>query len=82
MRNRSRIGEVVREERRARGLTQGELADLSGTGFNFISQLERGKATVRLDKLLAVLEVLGLSLFARSGTRTIELERREDLDAD
>lgn len=56
------IGQAVREERQARELTQQELGELAGTGLNFISQLERGKATVRLDKLLSVLRVLGLEL--------------------
>jgi len=70
----NRIGAVIKKERKARRLTQRELADLTGTGFNFISQLERGKTTVRLDKLLAVLDVLGLRLFARSGSNVIDLD--------
>lgn len=56
------IGKVIRLERRAARLTQQQLGELSGAGMNFISQLERGKPTVRLDKVIEVLKVLGLEL--------------------
>lgn len=54
----------VRRRRRNLGLRQEELADLAGTSARFISTLERGKPTVRLDKLMAVLDALGLELRA------------------
>lgn len=56
----SDIGPIVRQARRAHGLTQTQLAGLAGTGLRFISELERGKPGVALDKTLAVLAVLGL----------------------
>jgi len=43
-------------------LTQAQLAGLSGTGLRFISELERGKPSISLHKLLPVLAVLGLQL--------------------
>lgn len=54
------IGAAVRQARRTHGLTQTQLAGLAGTGLRFISELERGKPSVALDKTLAVLAVLGL----------------------
>ena len=54
------IGAAVRLARRSHGLTQTQLAGLAGTGLRFISELERGKPSVALDKTLAVLAVLGL----------------------
>jgi HTH-type transcriptional regulator/antitoxin HipB len=57
-----RIGAIVRAHRQAAGLNQAALAGLAGTGIRFISDLERGKPNVALDKLLAVLAVLGLKL--------------------
>ena len=57
-----RIGDIVRAHRHAAGLNQAALAGLAGTGTRFISDLERGKPNVALDKLLAVLAVLGLKL--------------------
>jgi y4mF family transcriptional regulator len=56
------IAEAVRTARRTHGLTQTDLAGLSGTGLRFISDLERGKPNVSLSKVIAVLEALGLRL--------------------
>lgn len=50
----------VRRKRKLLKLTQKELADLAQCGPDFVYDLERGKPTVRLDKLVPVLEVLGL----------------------
>lgn len=52
----------VRRKRKVLRLTQKELAELAGCGPDFLYDLERGKPTVRLDKLMPVLEVLGLRL--------------------
>lgn len=46
-------------------LTQQELADLAGVSPRFIHELENGKPTVRLDRLLAVANTLGLELVWR-----------------
>lgn len=56
------LGAEVRRIRKALRLTQKELADLAACGPDFLYDLERGKRTVRLDKLIAVLGVLGLQL--------------------
>ena len=53
------IGQIVRAVRRAQGLRQDQLAGAAGVGVRFVSELERGKATVRLEKMLAVLDTLG-----------------------
>lgn len=44
------------------GLRQPELAAAAGVGLRFIVELERGKLSVQLDRVLAVLQVLGLNL--------------------
>lgn len=54
------IGATVREARRAAGLRQDELAASAGVGVRFVVELERGKPTVQLDKILQVLTALGL----------------------
>lgn len=59
------LAEQVRARRASLALGQEELAELSGTSVRFIRSLEQGKATVRLDKVQAVLDVLGLELTAR-----------------
>ena len=58
----SEMGATVRARRQALGLKQGELADLAGCSARFVHTVEAGKATVRLDKLIDVLNVLGLRL--------------------
>lgn len=52
----------VRDMRRARGMTQADLATLAGVGRRFLSELENGKPTLRLDAVRAVLRVFGLTL--------------------
>ncbi len=59
-------------ERKAQGLSQTQLATIAGVSLNFMSQLEGGKHSVRLDKVCAVLEALGLEIrlvYRRSGGR-------------
>lgn len=56
------IGEVVRKVRKKQGATQVEFASLCGVGVRFISELENGKSTVQVGKLLQVLKCLGLEI--------------------
>lgn len=58
----SLIGSRIRKERKSQDMTQTELANLSGVSLNFISQLEQGKPSVQMDKVLLVLETLGLCI--------------------
>lgn len=57
------IGSIIKKERKAQAISQEELAGLAGTGVRFISDLENGKQTIQLDKLLKVIEALGLGLY-------------------
>ncbi len=54
------LGHLVRAKRRQIGLTQVELSALAGVGIRFLSELENGKATAELGKVLQVLSRLGL----------------------
>ncbi len=56
------LGQRIALRRKQLGVTQVELAELAGVSVRFLSSLERGKPTVRLDTLLAVLDTLGLEL--------------------
>lgn len=56
------IGQAIRATRKALGLTQPELAGAAGVGLRFLVELERGKPTVQLNRVLAVLQALGLDL--------------------
>jgi HTH-type transcriptional regulator/antitoxin HipB len=56
------LGVEIGERRRALGLRQIDLADLAGASERFVRELEHGKASVRMDKVVAVLDALGLEL--------------------
>ena len=56
------IGEQVRARRRELDLGQVELAELAGVSPTMVRTLEHDKTTVQLDKVRAVLNVLGLEL--------------------
>ncbi|MET0284551.1 MAG: helix-turn-helix transcriptional regulator [Polyangiales bacterium] len=70
------LGGAVRARRRALKLNQAELANLSGVGLAFLYELEHGKPTLRIDKVLAVLQVLGLELHVRDGKRGLSVAER------
>ncbi|MDP2904809.1 MAG: type II toxin-antitoxin system Y4mF family antitoxin [Candidatus Omnitrophota bacterium] len=52
----------IRNLRKKLGLTQVDFAKRAGVGLRFLRELERGKTTVRLDKLNQVLDFLGVHL--------------------
>ena len=56
------IGHVVRATRKAQGATQAEFAALCGVGVRFLSELENGKSTAELGKVLLVIQNLGLEI--------------------
>ena len=66
------IGEFVRARRKASRLNQLELSELAGVGTRFISDLERGKQTVRLSEVNRVLAVFGKQLGIVEAPRTKE----------
>lgn len=56
------VGPMVRARRRAQALRIDDAAALTGVSVDLFSRLENGKGGVRLDKLLTVLDGLGLAL--------------------
>ena len=60
------LGQVLRERRKQQGATQAEFASLCGVGVRFISDLENGKPTVQIGKVLQVIQCLGLELGIRA----------------
>ena len=64
----STLGEQVRGRRRELHLSQKEVADLAGVSPSFVRFIEHDKPTLRLDKVVGVLEVLGLELSVKVRT--------------
>jgi len=56
------IGSLVRIKRVELGMTQSQLADVTGKGTRFISDLENGKPTMQISKVLDTLHVLGFDV--------------------
>lgn len=56
------LGSVIRSERKALGLTQGDLAAASGVSLRFVSELERGRESAGIGRILHVLDMLGLEV--------------------
>ncbi|MEZ2391415.1 helix-turn-helix transcriptional regulator [bacterium RCC_150] len=62
------LGTKVRARRASLNLSQSDLADLAGVSERFVRFVERGKTTVQLEPLLAVLGTLGLELTVSTAT--------------
>ena len=56
------IGNAFRQRRKELKLKQADLALASGTGVRFISDLENGKETCHVGKVIAVAENLGFEI--------------------
>lgn len=56
------LADMIRETRKAAGLTQKELADHAGVAKNLVYALENGKMTVRYENILKVLDVLNIKV--------------------
>jgi HTH-type transcriptional regulator / antitoxin HipB len=66
-----RLGQIIKAYRLEQKLTQAQLAAKSGTGLRFIIELERGKPTVQLGKVIAVADALGLMLMLQKDARAV-----------
>ncbi len=67
----------IRKLRKKNGLTQIEFAKRAGVGLRFLRELENGKTTVRLDKLMQVLNFLGYHLDIKKNEYEIEKNIKE-----
>ena len=50
----------IRAERKRQGVTQLELSQAADVGRRFVVELENGKETVQVGKMLKVLDILGI----------------------
>ena len=62
IKNTEQLGKAVRQKRKQLGVTQRELAMTCGTGERFIVDLEQGKQTCQVGKVLQVVQALGINL--------------------
>ncbi|MCF6246825.1 MAG: helix-turn-helix domain-containing protein [Desulfobacula sp.] len=57
------LGKAIQETKKKKKMMQSDLADITGTSVKFISDVERGKETIQMDKTFVLLRALGLKLY-------------------
>lgn len=57
------LGQIIRERRKKLKYTQNYLAEFTGLSVTFISDVERGKKTAEIGKVMQLLNTLGLDIF-------------------
>ena len=60
--NVSELGKLIKDTRKSQGLTQADLAISANVGVRFIVDLENGKETAQIGKILQVCQMLGLEI--------------------
>lgn len=65
IRNINELGLIVKEARQSQGLIQLDVIGIANVGNRFISELENGKPTLQIQKVLDVLDILGLEVVIR-----------------
>lgn len=58
----NQIGKIAKKVRKTMKLTQRDIALTSGTGLRFIIDFEKGKPTCQFEKVLTVLQTLGIKI--------------------
>ena len=60
--NTKELGKMIRQRRKEIGYTQGFLSDYSGLSASFISELENGKETAEIGKVIFLANLVGLDI--------------------
>lgn len=56
------LSEYLKKKRKSLNLTQEDLASKAGVGLRVVREMERGKPTLRMDKVNQVLMLFGAEL--------------------
>lgn len=57
-----KLGKLVKQVRKEQSLTQEQLAATTGVGVRFIRELEQGKESCHLGKVITVVSMLGMDV--------------------
>lgn len=60
------LGAMIRQRRKTLGLRQDAVAMAAGVGVMFVSALERGKPTAEVEKVLAVINAVGIDVYLKA----------------
>lgn len=56
------LAKIIKQHRKAAGLSQLQLAEMAGVGKTIVFDIEKGKATIQLDTLRKILTVLNIKI--------------------
>lgn len=59
------IAQYIKAQRKKYGITQESFAIKTGLGLRFVRELEQGKDTLRMDKVLVALNYFNASLIVK-----------------
>ena len=74
IRTRRELGQLMKEFRRQRGLTQAKLAEMVGVNRRWVVQVEQAKTSADLRTLLRALRALGAELEVRPRRESVTAE--------
>lgn len=56
------LGKQIRARREKLGYTQAYISEYTGLSVSFISEVENGKETAQISKVLQLIQILGMNL--------------------
>lgn len=76
--NSQQIGQLIRLSRKEQGIDQASLASICGFSERPLKAIEKGKGTLSIDKVLKILDELGIKLHVEppNSLSTEELENK------
>ncbi|WP_339671953.1 EAL domain-containing protein [Dasania marina] len=74
------FGKKIQAFRKAKGLTQAEVSELCNVGVRFLSELENGKSTVEMGKVLQVIKALDLEFNLSDSPKSKQQQRERQQD--
>lgn len=57
------LGIEIKKKRKTMGYTQSDISERTGLSVSFISEVENGKETAEIGKVMRLVSVLGLNVF-------------------
>ncbi len=70
--NIKQLGHIIHQARKTQNLTQKQLSAASGVGERFIRELEQGKISCHIGKVLQVTNMLGINLLIEDSGNVYE----------
>lgn len=61
----NKLGESIKQRRKALRVSQAQLAELAGISVNTLYKIERGQTNPRLETLSKIGDVLGMEVYLR-----------------